>query len=332
MPSQVFAFTLYQIHMADPQSQSALIKELEKQISELEKDAGSEVVREEIERLQIQLEGVRHAHAGGPKDAWDRVLLARHPQRPYTLDYVQFLFTDFMELHGDRRFADDPAIVCGMASFEGRSVMVLGHQKGRDTKQKLFRNFGMPKPEGYRKALRVMQLAAKFDLPIISMIDTPGAYPGIGAEERGQAEAIAYNLKEIPKLPVPIVVVVHGEGGSGGALAIAVGDKVLMQENSVYSVISPESCSSILWRDWNHKQEAARILKLTAQDLHGFGIVDSIVAEPPGGAHEDPAHAAALLRPPLEASLRELAGIPKNELLRRRHDRLRKLATFVSDH
>jgi acetyl-CoA carboxylase carboxyl transferase subunit alpha len=317
--------------MADPQSQSAVIRELETQIAELGKDADSEAVREEIERLQVQLEAVKESHGGAPKDAWDRVLLARHPQRPYTLDYIQLLFTDFTELHGDRRFADDPAMVCGLAQFEGRALMVVGHQKGRDTKQKLFRNFGMPKPEGYRKALRVMQLAAKFDLPIATMIDTPGAYPGIGAEERGQAEAIANNLKEIPKLGVPIVVVVHGEGGSGGALAIAVGDKVLMQENAIYSVISPESCSSILWRDWEHKQDAARVLKLTAQDLHGFGIADQIVSEPPGGAHTDPAYAAALLRPQLEASLRELSALPKSDLLKRRHEKLRKLATFVTE-
>jgi acetyl-CoA carboxylase carboxyl transferase subunit alpha len=317
--------------MVDAHGQSAVIKELEKQISELGKDPSSEAVREEIERLQVQLEAVKQSHPGGPKDAWDRVLMARHPQRPYTLDYIQLLFTDFTELHGDRRFADDPAIVCGLAQFEGRAVMLVGHQKGRDTKQKLFRNFGMPKPEGYRKALRVMQLAAKFRVPIITLIDTPGAYPGIGAEERGQAEAIAYNLKEIPKLPVPILVVIHGEGGSGGALAIAVGDKVLMLENAVYSVISPESCSSILWRDWDHKQDAARVLKLTAQDLHGFGIVDAIVPEPPGGAHEDPSYAAGLLRPLLEANLRELSALSQGDLLRRRHEKLRKLATFVTE-
>jgi acetyl-CoA carboxylase carboxyl transferase subunit alpha len=317
--------------MVETHGQSAVIRELEKQISELGRDVSTEAVREEIERLQVQLEAVRQSQPGAPKDAWDRVLMARHPQRPYTLDYIQLLFTDFSELHGDRRFADDPAIVCGLAQFEGRPVMLVGHQKGRDTKQKLFRNFGMPKPEGYRKALRVMQLAAKFRLPIITLIDTPGAYPGIGAEERGQAEAIAYNLKEIPKLPVPILVVIHGEGGSGGALAIAVGDRVLMLENAVYSVISPESCSSILWRDWDHKQDAARVLKLTAQDLLGFGIVDSIVPEPPGGAHEDPAYAAGLLRPLIEANLRELSALSEHDLLQRRHEKLRQLATFVSE-
>jgi acetyl-CoA carboxylase carboxyl transferase subunit alpha len=317
--------------MGETPGQSELAREIEKQITELEKAADSDALREELERLRLQLEALRQQPSDAPKDAWARVLLARHPQRPYTLDYIQLLFTDFTELHGDRRFADDPAIVCGFARFDGHPVMVVGHQKGRDTKQKLLRNFGMTKPEGYRKALRLMQLAAKFRVPIITLVDTPGAYPGIGAEERGQAEAIAYNLKEIPKLRVPIVVVIHGEGGSGGALAIAVGDKVLMQENAIYSVISPESCSSILWRDWDHKKEAASILKLTAQDLYGFGIVDQIVPEPPGGAHANPAQAAALLRPVLAESLQQLSPLPADELLRQRHERLRNLATFVGE-
>jgi acetyl-CoA carboxylase carboxyl transferase subunit alpha len=317
--------------MPEAPGQLDIARELERQIVELEKASDSEAAREEVERLRLQLEALRQEPSGVPKDAWARVLLARHPQRPHTLDYIQLLFTEFTELHGDRRFADDPAIVCGLARFDGRPVMVVGHQKGRDTKQKLHRNFGMTKPEGYRKALRLMQLAAKFSVPIITLVDTPGAYPGIGAEERGQAEAIAYNLKEIPKLRVPIVVVIHGEGGSGGALAIAVGDTVLMEENAVYSVISPESCSSILWRDWDHKQDAASILKLTAQDLLGFGIVDQIVPEPPGGAHADPAQAAALLRPFLIDSLRELGTLSPEGLLRRRHERLRNLATFVGE-
>jgi len=317
--------------MAETPGQSELAREIEQQIIELEKAADSDALREELERLRLQLEALRQQPSDAPKDAWARVLLARHPQRPYTLDYIQLLFTDFTELHGDRRFADDPAIVCGFARFDGRPVMVVGHQKGRDTKQKLLRNFGMTKPEGYRKALRLMQLAAKFHVPIVTLVDTPGAYPGIGAEERGQAEAIAYNLKEIPKLRVPIIVVIHGEGGSGGALAIAVGDRVLMQENAIYSVISPESCSSILWRDWDHKKEAASILKLTAHDLHGFGIVDQIVPEPPGGAHADSAQAAALLRPLLAESLQQLTALPADELLRQRHERLRNLATFVGE-
>jgi acetyl-CoA carboxylase carboxyl transferase subunit alpha len=308
-----------------------LADELEKQIAELEKASDSVASREEIDRLRWQLEATRDDTEITEKDAWARVLLARHPRRPYTLDYIAMLFDEFTELHGDRRFGDDPAIVCGMGRFEDRPVMVVGHQKGRDTKQKLLRNFGMPKPEGYRKALRLMQLAAKFRLPIISLVDTPGAYPGIGAEERGQAEAIAYNLKEIPKLPVPIIVVIHGEGGSGGALAIAIGDTVLMYENAVYSVISPESCSSILWRDWDHKQDAARIMKVTAEDLHGFGIVDQVVPEPPGGAHDDPQKAAELLRPLLGETLRQLQALSIAQLLERRHGRLRKLAAFVTE-
>jgi acetyl-CoA carboxylase carboxyl transferase subunit alpha len=317
--------------MADSRGQTAVAQELERQIAELETSSDSEAALEEVDRLRQQLDAIRQGPSGENKDAWARVLLARHPQRPYTLDYIQLLFTDFMELHGDRRFAEDPAMVCGLASFEGQSIMVVGHQKGRDTKLKLLRNFGMTKPEGYRKALRLMQLAAKFGVPIITLVDTPGAYPGIGAEERGQAQAIAYNLKEIPKLRVPIIVLIHGEGGSGGALAIAIGDKVLMHENAIYSVISPESCSSILWRDWDHKQEAARILKLTAEDLHKFGIVDQIVPEPSGGAHEDHAQAAALLRPVLADALRELSAFSPTELLRRRHERLRQLATFVAE-
>ena len=314
-----------------PNGQLALAQELEKLIAELEKSPASEATREEIERLRHQLEATRREAGGDSTDAWERVLLARHPQRPYTLDYIEKLFTDFTELHGDRRFAEDPSIICGFALFEGKPVMVVGHQKGRDTKQKLFRNFGMTKPEGYRKALRLMQLAAKFGVPIVTLVDTPGAYPGIGAEERGQAEAIAYNLKEISKLRVPVVVVIHGEGGSGGALAIAVGDKVLMLGNAIYSVISPESCSSILWRDWDHKQEAARLLKLTAPDLHGFGLVDEIVPEPAGGAHTDAAKAAELLRPILAETLQELQSLGCEELLRRRQERLRRLATFVAE-
>ena len=283
--------------MNKPEDNHAIAQELEKQIAELEGTSTSAALQEEVERLRQQLAALRTKVAGPAQDVWDRVLLARHPQRPYTLDYIQLLFTDFLELHGDRRFADDGAMITGFAQFEDRPVIVVGTQKGRDTKQKLLRNFGMANPEGYRKAMRVMELGAKFGLPIICLVDTPGAYPGIGAEERGQAEAIAYNLKEICKLAVPIVVLVHGEGGSGGALAIAVGDEILMHENAIYSVISPESCSSILWRDWDHKQEAARALKLTAEDLYRMKIVDQIVPEPSGGAHMDHAQAAEILRP-----------------------------------
>jgi len=273
---------------------------------------------------------LRDKVAGAINDPWDRVLLARHPQRPYTLDYIQMLFTEFTELHGDRRFGDDQALVGGLAKFEDTPVMVMGHQKGRDTKQKLLRTFGMPNPEGYRKALRLMRTATKFGLPIITFVDTPGAYPGIGAEERGQAEAIACNLKEIPKQRVPIIVIIHGEGGSGGALAIAVGDEVLMLENSVYSVIAPESCSSILWRDWNHKQDAARVLKLTAEDMLRLGIVDRIVPEPPGGAQNSHQLTADILRPVLRSCLQDLQKLSSDALVRRRHERLRKLATCVT--
>jgi acetyl-CoA carboxylase carboxyl transferase subunit alpha len=316
--------------MTKPSEQKTIVQELEKQIAELKLQEGS-VAQEEITRLQEQIDLLQRSAADGAKDPWTRVLLARHPQRPYTLDYIQMLFTDFTELHGDRRFGDDGAMVGGFARFNGQPVMVVGHQKGRDTKQKLHRNFGMTNPEGYRKAFRLMQLAAKFNLPIITFVDTPGAYPGIGAEERGQAEAIAFNLKEIPKLRVPIVPIIHGEGGSGGALAIAVGDHILMLENAVYSVIAPESCSSILWRDWEHKEDAARILKLTAEDLLGFKIIDEIVPEPPEGAHADPQAAAATLRSALERSLAELEALSCDERLRRRNERLRALGTFVSE-
>jgi acetyl-CoA carboxylase carboxyl transferase subunit alpha len=316
--------------MANPETQLAVVREIEKQIAELEQASDSEVTREEVERLRQQLAALRDRVAGTANDPWDRVLLARHPQRPYTLDYIQMLFTEFTELHGDRRFGDDQALVGGLAKFEERPVVVIGHQKGRDTKQKLLRNFGMTNPEGYRKALRLMRTAAKFGLPVITFVDTPGAYPGIGAEERGQAEAIAYNLKEIPKQRVPIVVVIHGEGGSGGALAIAVGDEILMLENAVYSVIAPESCSSILWRDWDHKQEAARVLKLTAEDMLRLGVVNRVVPEPAGGAHNSHQLTADILRPVLRSCLQDLEKLSPDELLRRRHEKLRKLATCVT--
>jgi len=317
--------------MANAANDQAIAQELEKQIAELESTSTSAALQEEVERLRQQLVALRQKVSGPNQDAWDRVLLARHPQRPYTLDYIQLLFTDFLELHGDRRFADDAALVAGFAQFEDRPVVVIGNQKGRDTKQKLLRNFGMANPEGYRKAMRVMELGSKFGLPIICFVDTPGAYPGIGAEERGQAEAIAYNLKEICKLQVPVVVLIHGEGGSGGALAIAVGDEILMHENAIYSVISPESCSSILWRDWDHKQEAARVLKMTAEDLYGLKIVDEIVPEPAGGSHMDHAQAAEILRPVLRNCLDRLGKLSVPDLLKRRYDKLRRLATFVSE-
>lgn len=261
-------------------------------------------------------------------EAWRRVQLARHPKRPHCLDYVGRLFTDFHEIHGDRTFADDPAIVCGFAFFEGAPVMIVGEQKGRDTKQKLLRNFGMPKPEGYRKALRVMQIAAKFGRPVITFLDTPGAYPGIDAEERGQAEAIARNLREMSRLASPVVCVCIGEGGSGGALALGIGNRVAMLENAVYSVISPESCAAIIWRDSSKAELAAAALRLTAQDLLAFGLIDEIVPEPPGGAHEDPEAAAELLRANLRRVLQELTGLSASELLQHRYAKFRKMGNF----
>jgi acetyl-CoA carboxylase carboxyl transferase subunit alpha len=256
---------------------------------------------------------------------WQKTLVARHPNRPYTLDYVAALFTEFTELHGDRFFGEDPALIAGFALYKERPVAVIGHQKGRDTKQKIFRNFGMPKPEGYRKALRVMRLAAKFSRPVISFVDTPGAYPGLDAEERGQAEAIAHNLREMARLPTPVVVNVTGEGGSGGALAIAVGDRVNMLEHSVYSVITPEGCASILWRDPGRAEEAATAMKITASDLKGFGLIDEIVTEPPGGAHIDPEAQFAALDRVLEAQLRELSALPMDALLEGRYQKFRRM-------
>lgn len=263
--------------------------------------------------------------------AWERVQLARHPKRPHCLDYVQRLFTDFMEIHGDRAYADDAAIVAGMAFFEGKPVMVVGQQKGRDTKQKLRRNFGMPKPEGYRKALRVMELAAKFKRPIITMLDTPGAYPGIDAEERGQAEAIAICLREMARLQTPVISIVIGEGGSGGALALGVGNHVYMLENSVYSVISPESCAAIIYRDSGKAELAALALKLTAPDLVGLGIVDGIVPEPEGGAQNDHDRAAELLRETLRTSLAELGKLSAKDLVDQRYEKFRKMGSFFSE-
>jgi acetyl-CoA carboxylase carboxyl transferase subunit alpha len=262
--------------------------------------------------------------------AWQRVLLARHPKRPHTLDYIERLFTDFHEIHGDRSFADDAAIVCGMAFFEGRPVMLVGEQKGRDTKQKLHRNFGMPKPEGYRKAIRVMQIAAKFGRPIITFLDTPGAYPGIDAEERGQAEAIARNLREMARLRTPVISLVIGEGGSGGALALGVGNQVFMMENSVYSVISPESCAAIIWRDSAKAELAATALRLTAEDLLSFGLIDAIIPEPAGGAQEDPDGAAELLRASLRKALEELGRLSQDQLVQQRYAKYRKMGNFFT--
>src|SRR6185503_15532293 len=260
--------------------------------------------------------------------AFERVQLARHPDRPYTLDLIERLFEDFVEIHGDRRYADDPAIVCGFARFHGMPVAIIGQQKGRDTKQRQLRNFGMPKPEGYRKALRVMKLAEKFDRPIFSFIDTPGAYPGIDAEERGQAEAIAYNLREMAKLSVPVIVTVIGEGGSGGALAIGVGDQVVMIENAIYSVISPEGCAAILWKDSSQAARAAEELRLTAPDLKKEGIVDEVVGEPKGGAQNSQDEAARFLDSVLCERLAESVGNNVPDRLSRRYRKLREMGKW----
>ena len=264
-----------------------------------------------------------------PLSAWERVKLARHPDRPYTLDYIERIFQEFTEIHGDRRFGDDAAIVAGMATFRGEQCVVVGHQKGRTTKQRQLRNFGMAKPEGYRKALRVMQLAHKFKRPVFTFIDTTGAYPGIDAEERGQAEAIAYNLREIAKLRIPIIVTVTGEGGSGGALAIGIGDRVLMLENAIYSVISPEGCASILWRDSTYAEEAARALKLTAQDLLQFGLIDQIVPEPVGGSHTNYDEISTTLEAYLADALDSVKNIDDSERLSRRYEKFRAMGDIA---
>jgi acetyl-CoA carboxylase carboxyl transferase subunit alpha len=279
-----------------------------------------------IERLHRRIESIR-ADIYARLTPWQRVLVARHPSRPTVLDYVSRLFTEFTEISGDRRFADDRAIVAGFARYKGDPVLVVGHHKGEggDTKQKIFRNFGYARPEGYRKALRAMKLAEKFGRPVIAFIDTPAAYPGIESEERGIAEAIAFNLREMAALEVPIVVVVHGEGGSGGALGLAVGDRILMQEFAIYSVIPPEGCAAILWRDASRKIEAAEALKLTAPDLVQLGVIDEIVTEPVGGAHTNPDAAAALLDAPIERAFRELTALDTHTRLDRRYEKFRRM-------
>jgi acetyl-CoA carboxylase carboxyl transferase subunit alpha len=269
----------------------------------------------------------RNSDANHPT-AFERVQLARHLERPYTLDFVERLFEDFVEIHGDRRFADDPAMVCGLACFHEMPVVVVGHQKGRDTKQRRIRNFGMPKPEGYRKALRAMRLAEKFGHPVFTFIDTPGAYPGIDAEERGQAEAIAYNLREIAKLKIPIIVTVIGEGGSGGALAIGIGDYVLMLENAIYSVISPEGCAAILWKDAARAEAAAKGLRLTAEDLYALGVIDRVVAEPAGGAHTDFDETTKKLDAALQESLAEVSSYTMEQRTILRHNKLREFGQW----
>jgi acetyl-CoA carboxylase carboxyl transferase subunit alpha len=305
------------------------VLELEQKIQELREHATEHGVgaEREIAELEKKAEGLRR-EIYAQLTRYQRVQIARHPKRPYTLDYIHACFSGFDELHGDRHFADDPAIVGGLAWLEKRAVMVIGQQKGRDTKENLLRRFGMPNPEGYRKALRLMQLANRFDVPIVTLVDTPGAYPGLGAEERGQAEAIAVNLREMATFEVPILTVVIGEGGSGGALAIAVADRVLMFEHSVYSVISPEGCASILWRDGKQGAKAAEALRLAAPDLEALDIVDGVLPEPLGGAHRDPATAAATLKAALIENLDALSGVSGPERVRLRAARFRRLGVF----
>ncbi|MCB1043496.1 MAG: acetyl-CoA carboxylase carboxyltransferase subunit alpha [Acidobacteria bacterium] len=281
----------------------------------------------EIQKLEQKLAKLQRDIYANLTD-WQRCLVARHPNRPYTRDYVEQLFVDFEELHGDRRFADDPAIMAGFARFRGQTVAIIGHQKGRDMKAKLYRNFGMPRPEGYRKAMRIMQLAEKFRRPIICMIDTPGAYPGIDAEERGQAEAIAYNLWAMARLKVPIAVIVIGEGGSGGALALGVGDHIAMLENSVYSVISPEGCASILWKDASQMEQAAEALHLTSRKLLKLGLIDSIIEEPLGGAHQDPVEMAKRVGDHIAAWLQDSFGVSDSERVALRYQKFRAMGIY----
>ncbi|HYX81058.1 MAG TPA: acetyl-CoA carboxylase carboxyltransferase subunit alpha [Gemmatimonadales bacterium] len=303
--------------------------ELEKQIEELKRVAGEKAeLAKNIRPLEEQLARLR-VEIYRNLTPMQRVQVARHPRRPYPLDYVKTVFTDFVELHGDRLFRDDPAIVGGWARLHGTSVMIIGHQKGRDTKENLYRNFGMAHPEGYRKAMRLMRLAAKFAAPVITLVDTPGAYPGLGAEERGQAEAIARSLIEMASLPTPIITAVIGEGGSGGALAVGLADRVLMLENSVYSVISPEGCAAILWKDASQRERAAEALKITAQDLLNLGVIDEIIPEPSGGAHSDPEAAAAALGDALQRHLGQLLKLKTDKLLKRREEKYLSMGTLT---
>jgi acetyl-CoA carboxylase carboxyl transferase subunit alpha len=307
------------------------MESIEAQIAQLEAKTGKDQdAHQQLKQLQQQIGALREQmrlHI----NAWQRTELARHPQRPYTLDYVQRMFTDFSELHGDRSFGDDPAIVCGIARYHGDEVMVIGHQKGRDTKQRVYRNFGQANPEGYRKALRFMKLAEKFNRPVFTFIDTTGAYPGLGAEERGQAEAIARNLREMARLAVPVITTITGEGGSGGALALAVSDRVFMMENSVYSVISPEGCASIMWRDASKKELAAQALRITAPDLMEMAIIDQIIPEPDGGAHTDHDAASALVDRVLLHHFNELKKQTPEQLIDGRYRKFREMARFFTE-
>jgi acetyl-CoA carboxylase carboxyl transferase subunit alpha len=300
---------------------------IERQVAEMESAGADDATLRQIEKLHERIEILRQ-EMSAPNSAWQKTELARHPQRPQSLDYIERVFTDFSEIHGDRSFGDDAAIICGMARFHGDQVLVVGTQKGRDMKQRVYRNFGTPHPEGYRKAIRIMQLAEKFRRPIFTLVDTDGAYPGIHAEERGQAEAIAYNLREMARLEVPIIATVIGVGGSGGALAIAVADRVLMMENSIYSVISPEGCAAIMWRDASKKELAAEAMRITATDLQELGCIDDIVPEPEGGAHRDHEAAANLLDASWQKHYAELKKTPTAELLVSRYNKFRNMAQF----
>jgi acetyl-CoA carboxylase carboxyl transferase subunit alpha len=331
--------------MAEKQSTTLLdferpIFDLEQKLDEmraLEADNPSADINKAIRKLESRVDELRSSIYQN-LTRWQRVQIARHPERPYTLDHIDGLTTGFLEFHGDRLYGDDPAMVGGFATFKGsrfgftdQTVMIIGHQKGRNTKERKYRRFGMPNPEGYRKALRLMKLAAKFNKPVITLLDTPGAFPGLDAEERGQAQAIALNLFEMAQLPVPIVVCLIGDGASGGALGIGVGDRILMMENSWYSVISPESCSSILWRSWDFKEEAARALKLTAFDLIDLGVIDEVVAEPLGGAHQDQNRAIATLGEAIARNLADLNGRSAAKLLKERLAKFDKMGAFAEE-
>ncbi|MEA2240012.1 MAG: acetyl-CoA carboxylase carboxyl transferase subunit alpha [Thermoanaerobaculia bacterium] len=308
----------------DPAQFEEPINQLRRQIEEA---TASEGDPDQLAALQAELTKVADEIFAN-LTPWQKTLVARHPQRPYTLDFISYLFEEWTEIHGDRKFSDDPAIVAGFARFRGIPCAIIGHQKGRNTKEKIYRNFGQPRPEGFRKALRVMKLAEKFNLPIFTFIDTQGAYPGLGAEERGQAEAIAVNLREMAGLTVPVIVIVIGEGGSGGALALGVGDRVFMLEHAVYSVISPEGCAAILWKNPSAAAEAAAAMRITAIDLKRLNIIDEIVPEPNGGAHADPARAAELLAPYLEKALKELQKLKPAALPDERYKKFRKMGVF----
>ncbi|MEK6743745.1 MAG: acetyl-CoA carboxylase carboxyltransferase subunit alpha [Nitrospirota bacterium] len=305
------------------------IAELEKKIEELTlfTSNGDINLEEEILKLHKKSDQLR-AEIYSRITPWQKAQISRHPNRPYTLDYIEAMMTDFVEMHGDRAFADDPAIVSGMAKLDGMPLTIIGHQKGRTTKEKIFRNFGMPNPEGYRKALRVMRFAERFRKPLLTFIDTPGAYPGIGAEERGQGESIARNLSVMSQLKTPILTVVIGEGGSGGALALGVADRILMLEHSTYSVISPEGCAAILWNNGAKASEAAELLKITAQDLFQMKVVDEVVEEPIGGAHRDPRRAAELLKEAVTRNLAEIRNVPFDDLLKQRYEKFRRIGMF----